>query len=496
LSKIRKLAGQTAIYGTSNIIARFLNFLLVPLYTYSQLTRAEYGTNTEMYALIAFLYVILTYGMETAYFRYAEMKEDRNKVYSTSLISILVTTFIFIILISLFSQNVAAWMNYPNHPEYIIWFAWIVTFDAITSIPFAKIRAENRAKKFATVKVINITVCIFLNVFFILLCPYLLKHNILTGFVNLVFSGKVDVKYIFISNLIANGFTALILLPEFFKAKSGFDFKLWKRMILYALPLLLFGFAGVINETLDRVLIKYLLPKDVALIQLGIYGACYKISIVMTIFIQAYKYAAEPFFFAQAGEGDAKKIYAQLMNYFVIIVALIFLGTTMYLKDIFIYFIGPRYREGAAVIPILLLANLCLGIYYNLSIWYKLTNKTIYGAYLSVFGAVVTLILNFWLIPIIGYMGSAWATLICYFSMMVGSYFIGQKHYPIDYFLKKALGYLGLAVTLYFFSNLLDLRVSYVRLIVHSVFILIFLVLVYKVEQPKFLKFSFLKHEH
>ena len=488
MSKIRTLAGQTAIYGASNIIARFLNFLLVPLYTYSNLSRGEYGTNTEMYALIAFVYVILTYGMETAYFRYIEIVDDRKKVYSTALISLMSTSVIFIFFTNIFSQPIATWMHYPTHPEYIIWFGWIVTFDAITAIPFTRLRAENKANRFAFIKVMNIAICIALNVFFIVICPFMLKHGIFTNFVNAVFSGKVEVKYIFISNLIASGFTTLLLLKELFDFRSGFDFNLWKKMMIYALPLLLFGFAGVINETLDRVLIKYLLPENIALDQLGIYGACYKISIFMTLFIQAYKYAAEPFFFAQAKESDAKQTYVDLMNYFIIIVSFIFLITTMYLNDVFIYFIGRPYRVGAAVIPILLLANLCLGIYYNLSIWYKLTNKTIYGAYLSVFGAVVTLVLNFLWIPVYRYMGSAWATLICYFSMMVLSYFVGQKHFPINYNIKKALGYLGVAVIFYFITYFLKLQIMYVRLSVHTIFVILFILMVIKIERPKFFK--------
>ncbi len=488
MSKIKTLAGQTAIYGASNIIARFLNFLLVPLYTYSNLTKAEYGTNTEMYALIAFVYVILTYGMETAYFRYSELAEDKKKIYSTSIISLLITSFIFILLICIFSGNIAAWMHYPNHPEYILWFGWIVFFDAITAIPFARLRAENKAKRFALIKVINIAVSIVLNIFFIIICPLLLKHNIMPNIVNLVFSGRIEVKYIFISNLIASGFTSLFLIKELLDIRSGFHLEVWKRMIVYALPLLLFGFAGVINETLDRVLIKYLLPGDIALDQLGIYGACYKISIFMTLFIQAYKYAAEPFFFAQAKETDSKKTYATLMNYFIIIVAFIFLITTMYLDDVFIYFIGKPYRVGKNVIPILLLANLCLGVYYNLSIWYKLTNKTIYGAYLSVFGAIITLILNIWWIPLIGYMGSAWATFICYFSMMVISYFVGQKHYPIQYNMGKAFGYLGVVILFYLISYFLNLQILYMRLMVHTIFVITFILLIIKIEIPQYLK--------
>ncbi|MCF8297504.1 MAG: oligosaccharide flippase family protein [Saprospiraceae bacterium] len=487
MNQIKQLAGQTAIYGLPSIVGRLLNYFLVPLYTYKLSTDA-YGVVTEMYAYTAFLLVILMYGMETAFFRYSELEKDKNKVYSTGLISVLITSIIFILLASVFSQDVANLIKHPQNNEYIIWFGMILGFDAITSIPFAKLRAENKAKRFALIKSINISANIGFNLFFIVLCPLLLENNILTGFVNLVFDGEIDVKYIFISNLLASGIALVLLFPEIFDIKGKFDFQLWKKLLIYALPLMVLGMAGIVNETLDRVLLKYLLPENVAMSQLGIYGACYKVSIIMTIFIQAYRYAAEPFFFAQAKTKDAKEVYSHVMNFFVIIVSLIFLVTMMYMDDIVIHFIGPEFRVGMKVIPILLLANLFLGVFYNLSIWYKLTNKTMLGAYIAILGAIITIALNIYWIPRIGYLGSAWATLICYAGMMLISFVLGSKYYPVKYNYYKITGYIGLAVLLFLFTEYLDLKTVSLRLGIHSAIIVIYLVIVYVIEKPKFKK--------
>lgn len=452
VNPLRKLAGQTAIYGLSSIIGRVLSYLLVPIYTRVFITE-EYGIANELYAYISLLLVVLTYGMETAFFRFSEMEKDKPKVYSTALISLIVTTVIFI-LIAIFTYNpLANVLRYPDHPEYIIWFSLIVAMDALTAIPFARLRAENKPKRFATIKLLNIGLNIGLNLFFIVLCPYLLRKGIMTSTVNLIYNESIGVGYIFISNLISSAFTILLLLPEYIRTKYNFDKQLWKRMIVYALPLLIVGTAGVINETMDRIFLKYLLPESIAMSQLGIYGACFKISIIMTIFIQAFRFAAEPFFFAQAKEQDARKIYADVMKYFVIICSLIFLMVMMYI-DVVKYFVGEEYYPGLPVVPILLLASMFLGIYFNLSIWYKLNGKTWYGAYISVVGAVITIIVNVVGIPLFGFMGSAWSHLITYFVMMVISFFLGQKHFHVPYKTSVIIGYISLAVVLYFLSLL------------------------------------------
>lgn len=455
LNQLKQFAGQTAIYGVPTIVGRFLNYLLVPMYTRVFLT-AEYGVVSELYAYVSFLFVLLTYGMETAFFRFAEEKQHRASVYSTALLSLLSTSAVFVFLAVVFSGSIADWLDYSNHHEYIIWFALILAFDAISSIPYANMRKENKALKFAFIKTVNIFINIGLNLFFILLCPYLLKHSeseVILSVVRYLYNPEVGVGYIFISNLVASGVTLIILGSDLAKIRLVFNSVLLKQMLKYAWPLLLFSFAGIINETFDRIILKHLLPESSdPMAQLGIYGACYKISILMTLFIQTYRYAAEPFFFQKAKSLDAKTLYADMMTYFVIICTFIFVGVMLNI-DLVMHFVGEKYRVGAPVVPILLLANLCLGIFYNLSIWFKLTDKTIYGAFISIFGAAVTLVLNFTLIPVMGIMGAAWATLICYASMMVVSYIIGQRFYPVKYDVKRITGYLFLAVLIYKISQ-------------------------------------------
>jgi len=469
LNPLKKLVGQTAVYGLSSILGRILGYLLVPLYT-SVLANAAYGSVVELYSYIALVLIILTYGMETAFFRFAESTGKPRTVYSTAFISILLSSVLFLILIYFSNQGISEILRYTQKPEYIIYLALILFFDSINTIPFANLRLENKAMRFVSIKLTGIFVNIALNLFFILFIPWYIVSYGESGFSHWILSwymveDKVD--YIFISNVISSGLMTLMFLPQWFKIRLEFDLKLWKEMLIYALPLLIFGLAGAVNEVIDRVLLKYLLPENIAMAQVGIYGAVYKISILMTIFIQAYRYAAEPFFFAHEKHKDAREMYANMMKYFVMVTSAIFLGTMLYM-DIIIHFIGKDFRSGAPVIPILLLANLFLGIYYNLSVWYKLTNKTKFGAYISIFGAFVTLTLNFYWIPRIGYTGSAWATFICYGSMMLISYFIGRKYYPIPYNIKRILFYLSLSVVFYFISLKFNIDDKSMRLVANT----------------------------
>jgi O-antigen/teichoic acid export membrane protein len=490
LNPLKKLAGQTAIYGLPTIVGRLLAYFLVPLYTYN-FTRSQYGTVSEMYAYVSFLLVVLTYGMETALFNFSARAdkndtEARQNVFSTILTTVSITSVLFISLLVLFAQPIAKLIQYPDHPEYVRWFGFILGLDAITSIAFAKLRERNRARQFAIIKTINIAVNILLNVFFIGLCKPAADHDP-SSFLAKFYNPGIGIGYIFISNLIASAITLLVLLPAFFSAKFSIDKKLLKQVLPYALPLLIAGLAGMTNETIDRILIKYLVPGKEGLEQNGIYGACYKISIIMTIFVQTFRYAAEPFFFSHAHETGARDIYARVMNYFVIVCMLIFLGTMMNISWIQ-KFVGPDFRSGLAVVPILLMANFCLGAFFNLSIWYKLTGHTRWGAYLTVYGAIVTLLINFTFIPIYGYMASAWATLICYASMMVISYFVGNKYYPVDYDLKKILGYLGLALGLYFLSGIITSNdwSSVTLLLVRNFLVLVFAAAAFAMERKDF----------
>jgi O-antigen/teichoic acid export membrane protein len=501
MTAIKRLAGQTAIYGIPSVLGRILGYLLVPLYT-AVFKPGAYGTVSVFYAYTSFLMVVLTYGMETTFFRFNENEQDKEKVFSTAIISLIITSLLFLGVVLSFAGDIARWIDYADHPEYIRWFAWILALDSICAIPFAYLRAKNRPARFAWVRMTNITINIILNLFFLVLCPFILRHphdGFFGQFISLFYKPQWGVEYIFLSNLAASGLTLVMLLPQILAVKWKINPDLWRKMLFYAFPLLFAGMAGIVNETFDRLLLRYLLPKDISTFQVGVYAACYKISILMTIFIQAYRYAAEPFFFAQAREKDARLVYARIMDYFIIVVSLIFLVTMLYLDDFILPLLvrSKEYWVGRGVIPVLMMANLFLGVYYNLSIWYKLTGKTSWGAWLSLIGAVITLILNFWWIPlssshlIYGYYGSAWATFICYGSMMVLSYLIGQKYFPVNYNVVKFAGYLGLSVLLYIVSSVVKPETSLIRIGFHSLLIIIFLCIVYIVEKPQL---SFVRH--
>lgn len=490
-SPLKLLASQTAIYGLPTIIGRLLNYFLVPLYTYNFSTE-EYGVVNEMYAYVSFLLIVLTYGMETALFNFSRQYADKQKVYSTILTSVVFTSVIFIAALVLFSGPIASLIDHPGHPEYVTWFAIILGADAISSIAFAKLREQNKAKTFALIKTLNIGVNISFNIFFLWLCKGEYDeraNNVLASWYN----PEIGVGYVFISNLVASAITLLVLFPSILKGFSCLSLgrgvrgeaSMLRNILPYALPLLVAGLAGMTNETIDRILLKYLLPSDIALEQVGIYGACYKISIIMTMFVQTFRFAAEPFFFSHAKETDAKKVYARVMDYFVIVCMVIFLGTMLNISWIQ-YFIGEDFREGLEVVPILLMANFCLGVFFNLSIWYKLTNKTKWGAYLTIFGAAITLIGNFVFIPKYGYMASAWTTLVCYAGMMFFSLILGNKFYEVKYDLKRFFGYTFLALGLWFVSERFEITFDALNLSVKNSLMVLFLIIVFIFEQHRF----------
>lgn len=470
--QLKKLAGQTVIYGFSSVLGRLLNYLLVPLYTRLFLPEV-YGIVTELYAYVTFLLILLTYGMETGLFRFGNDKQNFNKVYSSILFSLTVTSSVFIIIVLVFLEPIASAMQYSEHPEYILWMALIVALDAFTSIPFARLRLENKAWKFAIIKLINICTNIGFNLFFLIYCPKLLNSNP-DSFILNIYSPNIGVGYVFISNLLANIITLIILLPEIFNVKIKVDFKLLKTILKYSLPLLVAGFAGMINETLDRVMLKHLVPEELnPMAQLGIYGANYKLAVLMTLFIQMFRYAAEPFFFQNKNESNARQLYAKATKYFIIFGLMIFLGVMFYI-DIIKYFISPNYHEGLKVVPILLIANLFLGIFFNFSIWYKLNDMTKYGAWLAIFGAVITIVLNLVLVPIYGYMGAAWATLVCYFLMTLLSFYWGQKYYKVPYEVGNAVFYFVLALSLYFISVFLKPESQTLMYVLNTILLLVF----------------------
>lgn len=451
MSPLKKLAGQTAVYGISSIVGRLLNYFLVPFYT-RIFSREQFGVVTEMYAYVAFLVVILTYGMETAFFRYSSKTGRPASVFSTIMLSVISTSALFILLSSLFSVQIGTLLGYPNHTEYIIWFAVIVGLDAISSIPMARLRQQNRARRFLVVSLSNVLVNIGLNLFFLVYCRELYNEHgeNANWIVQNLYNPEIGVGYVFISNLVASIVKLLLLSPQISSVSLQFDSVLMKQMLRYAFPLMILGLAGIVNETIDRLLLKHLLdlPRDEALAEVGVYGACYKVAIIMSLGIQAFRYAAEPFFFAEEKKRNAVQTYASVMRYFVIMASLLFLGIMLFIDEVML-FVGPEFREGVKVVPILLLAYMFYGIVFNLSFWFKLSDRTSLGAAISIIGAFITIVLNVWLIPIIGYMGSAWATLASYTAMAAVSYFLGRKYYPIPYDLKRIGSYLALSLMLY-----------------------------------------------
>ncbi len=485
---LKKLAGQTAIYGLSTILPRLLNYLLVPLYTYKFTNPEDFGINTEIFAYISFLNVILTYGMETAFFNFLNKTENKNIVYSTALISLLSSSGLFILLGLASSTYAANVLGYANNVNFIQWMVLIIATDAITAIPFARLRAEQRPLKFMVVKTANILANISITIFFIHFCKNAYEmdlQNQTTSFLGGCYNPQIGIGYAFLANLVANAFSLLLLAKEFTGFKFTFDKALWVQMMKYALPLLIVGLAGMINETFDRIILKKLLPTDIGMHELGVYGACYKISILMTIFRQAFQYAAEPFFFNHAKNADSKKLNAVVMKYFVIACSFLFLATMLNISWIK-YFVNENYWGGLKVVPILLIANLFFGIYFNLSVWYKLTGQTKFGAFITLFGAAITLVINFVFIPRYSYMASAWATLASYGIMMVTSYFLSQKYYGAKYNIKSFVFFLGFALTFYFTSLVWKGKIDNmaIELVLNNILLLIYCWLFIKFELP------------
>ena len=448
---IKQLFGQTAVYGLGIVLPRLLNYLLLtPFYT-RVFEKATYGVITELYAYVVFFLVILTYGMETGYFRFASNSEKKEKVYSTVLGSLFVTSFLFIIAMQVWAGPVSNAIGYDQHPEYIKWLAFIVGIDAFTSIPFARIRLLNRPLKYALIRLVEVSVNIGLNLFFLFYCP---RHTD-SELVSVIYNESIGVGYVLISNLIASSLKLLLLVPEIAAAfRSAFDRSLLKEVIRYSYPLLIAGLAGTVNEALDRILLKHLIsPDQNPMEQLGIYGANYKLAVLMTLFVQMFRYAAEPFFFSKSEEKNARKLYADVMTFFVVAGLFIFLLVTLYL-DYFILFIGSGFREGVHIVPVVLAANLVMGIFFNLSIWYKLTNKTHFGAILVLIGAAITIVVNLLFIPRYGYVASAWAHLLCYSTMVVLSYAWSRKHFPIPYRTGRIVAYIALAGFIYVINEL------------------------------------------
>ncbi|HCS86923.1 MAG TPA: polysaccharide biosynthesis protein [Bacteroidales bacterium] len=431
--EMKGLARDTAIYGLSSIVGKFLNWLLVPLYTYVLQSQADYGIVTNLYAWTALLLVILTYGMETGFFRFVN-KTDKNpsQVYTTILTCIGTTSFTFALLCCLFAQPIAGWLGYAEHKEFISLLAIVVAMDAFASIPFAYLRYKKRPLQFAVLKLLFVVLNIALNLFFLVLCPKIQDWHIISSWYDLSYG----VGYVFVANIIATGIQTLCLLPAIVAERYSFSWSLLRQLLRYSLPLLVLGVAGIMNQTVDRILFPFLYKGADAQTQLGIYGACFKVAMVMMMFTQAFRYAYEPFVFSKHKDKHSVEAYADAMKYYIIFSYLILLGMTVYL-DVLKFLVAESYWEGLRIVPIVLWTYIFQGIYFNLSFWYKLTDQTKWGAYFSLIGLAINLLLQVVFVPRIGYMASALSSTVCYFAIMLLSYFIGRKKLSIPYDLKR-----------------------------------------------------------
>lgn len=496
--QMKILAKETAIYGVSSIVGKFLNWMLVPLYTYVLQQQSDYGIVTNLYAWTALLLVILTYGMETGFFRFANKEgENAQTVYSTSLIALFTTSLLFAVACVVCQVPIANALGYPAHSEFIALLGIVVAMDAFASIPFAYLRYKKRPLQFAALKLLFVFLNIVLNLFFLVLCPRIQDWGIISAWYN----ADYGVGYVFVANILATGIQTLCLLPavgegfrslgvQEFRSSGVFSWGLLKQMLRYSLPLLVLGVCGIMNQTLDRILFPFFYDGADAQAQLGIYGACFKVAMVMMMFTQAFRYAYEPFVFAKHKDRESVEAYADAMKYYIIFSYMILLGMIFYL-DLLKFIIAPSYWEGLKIVPIVLWTYIFQGVYFNLSFWYKLTDKTQWGAYFSLIGVVITFGLQAVFVPRIGYVASAASSTVCYLVIMLLSYFIGRKHLEIPYDLRRIGIYTLLVVTLlavyYGLAQLLPMN-EWAQMGVGSVLFVIYCVLFYRLDGRTLIK--------
>ena len=468
MAGLKSLAKETAIYGVSSIVGRFLNYLLVPVYTIAlPASSGGYGVVTNIYAWVALILVLLTCGMETGFFRFANKgQDDPMRVYSTTLLSVSIGSLVFVALGLLFLEPIAGWLEYGEHPWYIGMMMIVVAMDAIQSIPFAYLRYKKRPIKFAALKLLFIFLNIALNLFYYVI----LEGN--------------DVGYAFLFNLVCTSVVMVCMIPELRGFTYVLDKELLKRMLRYSLPLVILGVAGILNQVADKIIFPFVYPDEAeATIQLGIYGAASKIAMIMAMFTQAFRFAYEPFVFGKSKEKDSREMYAQAMKFFIIFTLLAFLAVMFYL-DILRHVIGRDYWDGLRVVPIVMAAEIFMGIYFNLSFWYKLIDETSWGAYFSLTGCIILILMNIFLVPQYGYIACAWAGLTGYGVAMLLSYFVGQKKYPIQYDLKAIGMYVLLAAVLYVAAEYVSIDNIYLRMAYRTVLLLLFIAYVVKRDLP------------
>ena len=489
MNPYKKLGGQTLIYGLGSIIPRFLNYaILTPYFTY-KFEVQEYGIITELYAYVAVLLVVLTYGLETGYFKFTADKEKTRDIFATSAISLFITSSLFVVLVYLFVNRISGLMGYSNRQEYIKWMAVIIALDAFSSIFYAKIRMDEKVMKFAVFKILGVLVNIILIVVFLEILPYVARIYGNT-WLNGIYNKNTGVGYVLIANLLASVLICFLLLIDLKRIILRFNIKLYRDILKYSFPLLVAGLAGILNETIDRILLRHFLKTGYDILyEIGIYGANYKIAVFMTIFIQMFRFAADPFFFSTYKKKESGEVFGNILKYFVIFCLIIFLFIVLYI-DIIKYFISPKFHEGLGIVPIVLFANILLGILFNINFWYKLSGKTQYAILIIGTGAIVTIVLNIIFIPYYSYKACAYSHLICNFIMVILSYLLGRKLYRIEYDIRKIVFYILLGLGIYFIDILVKTDSLVYNLIISSG---LFIPFIYYVERREKLTSVFLK---
>ena len=494
--QMKILAKETAIYGISSIVGKFLNWMLVPLYTYVLQQQSDYGIVTNLYAWTALLLVILTYGMETGFFRFSNKEgENPQTVYSTSLIALFTTSLLFSVACVLWKNPIALALGYPSHSEFITLLGIVVAMDAFASIPFAYLRYKKRPLQFAALKLLFVFLNIVLNLFFLVLCPKIQDWAIISSW----YDPNYGVGYVFVANILATAIQTICLIPAILEGFKGikirglqgvFSWNLLGQMLRYSLPLLVLGVCGIMNQTLDRILFPFFYTGADAQTQLGIYGACFKVAMVMMMFTQAFRYAYEPFVFAKHKDRESVEAYADAMKYYIIFSYMILLGMIFYL-DLLKFIIAPSYWEGLKIVPIVLWTYIFQGVYFNLSFWYKLTDKTQWGAYFSLIGVIITFGLQAIFVPRIGYVASAASSTVCFFILMLFSYFVGRKHLSIPYDLRRIGIYTGVVVSIlagyYGLAQLLSMN-AWAKMGIGSVLFIVYCVLFYHLDGKTLIK--------
>lgn len=490
MSSLKKLANETVWYGASSIFAKFFVQVLTPYLTAEFRGSPDFGKMALIYAAFSFINMGALFGLDYAFFRFIVKKETPRSLYSTLFISLASTTIVIAAAIIYFQVPFAKALDVANHPGYITLGTLMISFDVLSALPFARLRHEGRPRKFAFIRISGVILYVSLIFFFLSVCPRLLRTHPNSIIAFIYFPAFGPVGYVILANVIQNGFQLLLLSPLLRGFRWTFDVRLWREVMVYSLPLTVAGLAGMINETFDRVMLDWRLPHagNYAVYQVGIYSACYRLSLLITVFVQAFRMGAEPFFFRQSVEESAQRTYARVMKFFVIFVCGIFLFVMLYL-DVLKYFIqDPTMWVGLKIVPILLFANIFVGVYYNLSIWYKLSANTRSGAYITLIGAAITLLVNYYFIPVFGYMASAWATCLCYATMMVISFVWGQKVYPVPYAWRKLLAYMVIVLLIYFvYLGLCSISHNLIyRLAVATILLGGYLLFILRVERREF----------